>query len=58
LLMQEIEGLSNSGFDLELTGFSMDDFAGESGIPEDNKNIDEDEMAETENECPKCGFKW
>jgi DNA modification methylase len=25
LLMQEIEGLSNSGFDLELTGFSMDD---------------------------------
>jgi len=27
-------------------------------IPEDNKDIDEDAMAETENECPKCGFKW
>jgi hypothetical protein len=28
------------------------------GIPEDNKDIDEGAMAETENECPKCGFKW
>ena len=28
------------------------------GIPSDNKPIDEGAMAETENECPKCGFKW
>jgi len=27
-------------------------------IPEGNKEIDEDEMADTKNECPKCGFKW
>lgn len=27
-------------------------------IPEDNKDIDEDAMANTSNECPKCGFKW
>jgi len=27
-------------------------------IPEDNKDIDEDAMADTKNECPKCGFKW
>jgi len=27
-------------------------------IPEDNKDIDEKELSETENECPKCGFKW
>lgn len=27
-------------------------------IPEDNKSIDESAMACTENECPKCGFKW
>lgn len=27
-------------------------------IPEDNKDIDEDAMAETQNECPSCGFKW
>jgi len=27
-------------------------------VPQENKNIDEDEMKNTENECPKCGFKW
>ena len=27
-------------------------------IPDDNKPIDEAGMSETENECPKCGFKW
>ncbi len=29
-----------------------------SPVPEENKAIDEDDMADTENECPKCGFKW
>lgn len=29
-----------------------------SEIPEENKAIDEESMKETENECPKCGFKW
>ena len=27
-------------------------------IPEGNTAIDEDGMANTENECPKCGFQW
>lgn len=27
-------------------------------IPEENKDIDEEAMKETEHECPKCGFKW
>ncbi len=27
-------------------------------IPEDNQDIDEDDLANTDNECPKCGFKW
>ena len=27
-------------------------------IPEENKQIDEEGMTKTENECPKCGFKW
>jgi hypothetical protein len=27
-------------------------------IPAENKPIDEGAMAETEHECPKCGFKW
>jgi hypothetical protein len=28
------------------------------GIPDANKQINEDEMANTKNECPSCGFKW
>jgi hypothetical protein len=27
-------------------------------IPDGNKPIDEEEMKNTQNECPKCGFKW
>ena len=27
-------------------------------IPEENKQIDEVDMADTKNECPKCGFQW
>lgn len=27
-------------------------------IPDDNKNLDESEMGNTEHECPQCGFKW
>lgn len=51
LVLDELRGLD---FDMELTGFDLE----ESQIPEDNKQIDEDAMKETENECPKCGFKW
>ena len=57
-----IEMMIEEGFDVEeLTGWGFDE--GELqcfdiDIPDDNKDIDEDAMAETENECPKCGFKW
>lgn len=27
-------------------------------IPEDNKALDEEELAKTSHECPKCGGKW
>jgi hypothetical protein len=27
-------------------------------VPDENKSIDEAGMADTKNECPKCGFKW
>jgi len=27
-------------------------------IPGENKAIDEEAMMDTENECPKCGFRW
>ena len=27
-------------------------------LPDDNQDIDEDDMSNTEHECPNCGFKW
>jgi len=49
----ELKELKLEGFDLKLTGF------GEPGeIPPDNKDINEKDLAKTQNECPKCGFKW
>ena len=27
-------------------------------LPLDNQDINEDELAQTSHECPKCGFKW
>lgn len=62
-ILQEID---TGEFDVPaFTGFSdtdiaemmhgMDEFE---KIPDGNKPIDEDQMAQTENECPKCGFKW
>ena len=46
----DIDELIGAGFDEEeLTGLV---------VPDDNKAIDEDDMADTKNECPKCGFKW
>jgi hypothetical protein len=51
--------------DFDLPDFDMEEYlagfgAGGTGseIPEDNQDIDEGKLAETENECPKCGFKW
>ena len=59
LLMQEIQGLSSSGFDLELTGFNMDDLTGDG----DNNPVNLDDKKQKENEtvetvtCPRCGFE-
>lgn len=51
--------LANAWDDLPLTEWGVDlpeDWL--APIPETNKEIDEESMAETEHECPKCGFKW
>ena len=46
----DIDELLAAGFsECELNGIT---------VPKDNKPIDEAAMKETENECPKCGFKW
>lgn len=50
------DALANEWDDLPLAEWGVDipDFS----IPEENKEIDEKGMSETEHECPKCGFKW
>jgi ParB-like chromosome segregation protein Spo0J len=50
------DALANEWDDLPLADWGVDvpDFS----IPEENKEIDEKSMSETEHECPKCGFKW
>jgi len=37
-------------------GFDEDELAFD--VPDDNEPIDEEALAETSTECPKCGFKW
>ena len=44
------------GDEIDLLGIEIP--YNDAGIPEGNKPIDEDDMENTENECPKCGFKW
>lgn len=59
LLRLELDDLKALDVPLDMTGFSLDDLpAVMDSIPDENKAIDEDAMRDTENECPKCGFKW
>ena len=43
--------------ELIIAGFDEEELTGLI-VPDDNKAIDEDDMADTKNECPKCGYKW
>jgi len=55
----DMDALANGWDDLPLVDWGVDlpeDWLKE--IPEENKAIDEEAMADTKNECPKCGFKW
>jgi len=45
----------------EIPGFTTEELNalfGKVDIPKENKEINEDALAETNTECPKCGFKW
>ncbi len=56
-----LEELDIGDFDMEITGFDdkeIEDLMTQFYVPEDNKDIDEEAMKDTEHECPKCGFKW
>ena len=50
------DALANEWDDLPLAEYGLD--VPDLSIPDENKEIDEAAMAETEHECPKCGFKW
>jgi len=52
----DMDALANGWSDLPLGDWGPEDWLKE--IPEENKAIDEEAMADTKNECPKCGFKW
>ena len=57
-LLQELD---TGAFDMDLTGFDtkeLEDLMTTGTIPGENKPINEDAMQNTQNECPKCGFKW
>jgi hypothetical protein len=58
-LLDEI--VADGVIDTDLTGFDTDvlaELSADVAIPDDNKDIDEEAMKDTEHECPKCGFKW
>lgn len=44
--------------DVRVVDYELSIFSSDGEIPEDNKDIDEEAMADTQNECPKCGFTW
>ena len=59
LLAEEIADLRLTDLDIKVLGFDeaeLDQMAGT--IPTENKSINEEAMKDTENECPKCGFRW
>ena len=61
LLKIEIGELQALDFDLAPLGFGeieLGELVGVFTLPDDNKKIDEDALAETNCECPNCGFKW
>jgi len=65
MLRVELDALGADGFDLELTGFSLDEVQAlsfDDEYPEQNpesssKEIDTDEFA-MDHVCPKCGFEF
>ena len=61
LLKELLEELDTGAIDMDLTGFdqaAIENLMTQFHVPDENKPIDEAEMENTKNECPKCGFKW
>jgi site-specific DNA-methyltransferase (adenine-specific) len=61
LLDLEIQELVGLDFDVELTGFSLENFQNNDFQPIGNNGYEKDEdnqVADTLTVCPKCGFEW
>lgn len=61
LLEQEISELEDLDVDLGSLGFDIEELEVLSDsvpLPEGNKKVNEEEMEQTENKCPNCGFEW
>lgn len=61
LLKDMLEELDTGAVNMDLTGFDhavIENLMTQFHVPEENKEIDEEAMSDTKNECPKCGFKW
>ena len=62
LLGSEMATLQDMDFDIDLTGFDdieLGEMFGDTAVEEPPEEFPEfDEDMETENECPKCGYKW
>ena len=55
----DMDALANLWSDLPLVEWGVDlPEEWTDPIPDKNKEIDEESMEDTKNECPKCGFKW
>ena len=61
ILKDLLQELDTGATDMDLTGYTeqaLETLMTQCHVPEENTAIDEEAMKETENECPKCGFKW
>lgn len=57
-LLQEMD---TGDLDMDLTGYDkmeLERLMTQLHIPENNKEIDEEKLSETNCTCPKCGFSW
>jgi hypothetical protein len=61
ILKDLLEQLDTGAADMDLTGYTqeaIERLMTQFHVPDANKQIDEADMANTKNECPKCGFKY
>ena len=56
LIFEELKGIDD--FDIELTGFDINEITSEFDFDDEDQQPEFDENIKTDNECPSCGYKW